>query len=137
MFPYIFAVFQLLLLIFVVLPFANSPLFAAGRANHASKVVMPFHLWVLVSSTLLFTFFYRVRREGVAEKGITVISFGATMFSALNLVFHIVDDLLLGMWITENITMTLYLAVPIIGLYKLSNEILWPYVNRVLKSKKH
>lgn len=135
-FPHVFAVFQLAVLMFGVMPFANSPLIAGGRVDHASKVIMPFHLWVLVFSVILFALFYRFRREAIEEKSAIAVSFGATMFSSFNLALYFVDNVLLWMWATENIATALYFTIPIIGFYKISNVFLLPCIKRLRKSKK-
>lgn len=136
-FPHIFAVFQLAVLIFGVMPFANSPLIVGGRVDHALKVILPFHLWVLVFSVILFALFYRLRREAIEEKSAIVVSFGAAMFSSFNLALHFVNNLFLWMWATENVATALYFTVPIIGLYKISNVFLLPSMKRFRRSKKH
>jgi len=136
-FPHVLAVFQLAVLMFGVMPFANSPLIAGGRGDHALKVIMPFHLWVLIFSVTLFALFYRLRREAIEEKIVIVISFGAAVFSLFNLALHFVDNLLLWMWATENVATALYLTIPIIGFYKISNVFLLPHIKRFRKSKNH
>lgn len=135
--PYVFAVFQLIVLIFAVMPYANSPISTAGRVDHTFKVIMPSHLWVLVFSTILFALFYRIRKEGIEEKSIITIAFVATILSALNLVLHFMDDLLLWMWTTENVAIALYLTIPIIGVYKIANVFLLPTIRRFRQSKQH
>lgn len=135
-FPHVFAVFQLAALIFSVMPFANSPLIVGGRGDHALKVIMPFHLWVLVFSVTLFALFYRLRREAIEEKSAIAVSFGAAMFSSFNLALHFVDNLLLWMWATEIIATAFYFTIPVIGLYKISNVFLLPHIRRFRKSRK-
>ena len=137
MFPYIFAVFQFILLIFGVMPFANSPIATAGRADHAFKVIMPFQLWILAFSIASFALFYRLSKKGVAEKSMVAISFAATVFSIFNLALHLIDNLLLWTWATGNITIILYSTVPTVGFYKISNVFLLHRVRRFRKSKKY
>lgn len=136
-FPHVLAVFQLAVLIFGVMPFANSPLIVGGRMDHAFKVIMPFHLWILVFSVTLFVLFYRFRREAIEEKSAIAVSFGAATFSSFNLALHFVDHLLLWMWATENVATALYFMIPIIGVYKISNVFLLPRIKRFRRSKKH
>ena len=137
MFPHVFAVLQLTLLIFGVMPFANSPIIAAGKVDHALKVIMPFHVWVLVFSIILFGLFYRIRRGGIEEKCITVISLVAAMFSALNFVLHLIDNHLLWLWATENVAIALYLAPPIVAFYKISSVLLLLLTRGFHKSRQH
>ena len=137
MFPHVFAFFQLITLIFVIMPFANSPIIAGGKADHALKVIMPFHLWVLVFSPTMFGLFYRIKGEGIQEKYIAALSFVATIFSAFNFVLHFIDNLVLWMWAIENLAITIYLITSIIGFYRISSAFLLPLIRRFRKSKQH
>lgn len=136
MFPHFFALFQLALLIFCLMPFANSPIITAGRADHALKVILPFHFWLLGFSTISFVLFYRIRRERI-ERFVTVISFLATVFSVFDLALHFINNYLLLMWVTGNLAVILYLTVPLVGLFKISNVFLLPLIRRFRKLKQH
>lgn len=136
-FPHVFAVFQFAALVFGVVPFADSPVIVGGRVDNALKVIMPFHLWVLVFSVTLFALFYRFRKEAIEEKSAVVFSFGAAVFSSFNLALHFVDDLFLWMWATENVAAALYFAISTIAFYRISKVFLLPRIKRFRKSKKH
>lgn len=127
-FPHVFAVFQLAFLILGVTFFADSPIATGGRADHALKVIMPFDLWILALSVILFALFYRIREEGNEEKLITAASLAAFMFSSFNLVLRFIDDLLLVGWVVGNVASAFYLTVPILGLYKMAIVLLLPRI---------
>lgn len=136
MFPHVLATFQLMALIFVVIPFANSPIIIAGGVDNALKVIMPFHFWLLGFSAILFGLFYRIRR-GEIERFVTVISFLATMFAVFNLALHFINNYLLLMWVTESLAVILYLIIPLVGLFRISNVFLLPLIRRLRTSKQH
>lgn len=99
-------------------------------ANGGAKVLTIFHLWMPFFSAGLCPMFYRTRREGVAEKGIIIISIVTLLFSSANIYLHFLDDLVLFMKATEVVAWGLYNGIFSISVYRILVSVVLPLLSK-------
>lgn len=129
--PHILAAFQWVILILTLVFNVNFTVFVTGAvADGGLKVIMLFSLWMLFFSGMLCAFFYRVRREGVEEKTILVLSVFTAFFSGANIFLHFIDELILLMKVTEVIAWGLYNGIFFVSLYKIFNVFMLPALSK-------
>lgn len=136
MFPHFLAMLQwTLLVISIVFNLHFSVAVTGAVANSGLKVIMLFHLWVLLFPVVLCLMFIRIRKEGIVERGIAGLSMITILFSVLNISLHFVDDFVLLMKATEVVAWSLYNGVFSMSVYKVSTGFLQPIVT-VAKTEK-
>jgi len=99
-------------------------------ANGGLKVIMLFSVWMLFFSSILCSLFYRIRKEGVAEKSIVALSILTILFSGANISLHFANDLILIMKATEVIAWTFYNGIFFVSMYKISRDFLFSALRR-------
>jgi len=104
-------------------------------ANGGLKVIMLFHIWMLFSTAVLCLIFYRIRREGIAERCIIVLSVITVLFSIVNVSLHFVNDFVLLMKITEIVAWSLYNSMFSVSVYKISIVFLLPVLRRFVQTQ--
>jgi len=115
----------------------NFVVFVTGAvANGGLKVIMLFHIWVLFFPVVLCPLFYRIRKEGIAERCIIGLSMITLLFSMANISLHFVDNLVLLMKATEVVAWSLYNGMFSISIYKISIRSLPPVLGRLVKFEK-
>lgn len=132
MFPHFLATFQWASLV-VSLAFNLNILVAVtgAIANGGLKVIMLFHIWMLLFAAVLCLIFYRIRKEGIAERSIISISIITVLFSTVNIFLHFVNDFVLLMKATEVIAWSLYNIMFSVSVYKISTVFLLPVLMRL------
>jgi len=105
-------------------------------ANGGLKVIMLFHIWMLFFPVVLCPMFYRIRKEGIAERCIIGLSMVTLLFSMVNISLHFVDNLVLLMKATEVVAWSLYNSMFAISIYKISIGFLSPVISRFVKFEK-
>lgn len=137
MFPHFLAMFQWTLLVMSIVFNKNFSVAVTGAvANDGLKVIMLFHLWMPFFAIVLCTMFYRIRKEGIAERCIISLSIIVFLFSIANISLHFVDDFVLLMKATELVAWSFYNAVFSISIYKILVVFLPFLPRRFAKSKK-
>lgn len=137
MFPHFLAVFQWTLLVLSITFNMNFSVAVTGAiANGGLKVIMIFHLWMLFFPIFFGPMFYRIRREGIAERCIMGLSMITFLFSIVNISLHFVDDLVLLMKATEVVAWSLYNSLFSISIYKILVVFLLPLLERFAKIEK-
>lgn len=137
MFPHFLVVFQWTWLVMSITFNMNFSVAVTGAvANGGFKVVMFFHLWMLLVPVVLCLMFYRIRTEGIAERGIIGLSLMTLLFSMINVSLHFVDNLVLLMKATEVAAWSLYNGVFALSIYKISTEYLLLKTSRAAKSER-
>jgi hypothetical protein len=137
---HILAAFQWVILVLSLAVDLNLAVFVTGAvANGGLKVIMLFNVWVLLFSSILFSLFFRIRKEGIVEKINASLSFLTILFSAANISLHFANDLILMMKATEVIAWTFYNSVFFVSVYKISNVLLFPALREdtEMKQEKH
>jgi hypothetical protein len=134
MFPHFLATFQWTLLVISLAFNLNFSVIVTGAvANSGLKVVMLFHLWMLFSPVVLCLIFYRIRKEGMAERCIIGLSMITMLFSMVNISLHFVNDVVLLMKGTETVAWALYNSMFAVSIYRISTVFLLPVLGRYAK----
>jgi hypothetical protein len=132
MFPHFLSVIQWTLLVISLAFNLNYSVAVTGAvANGGLKVIMLFHLWMLLIPVVLCLLFYRIRKEGIAEKCVVGLSMIAVLFSIVNIGLHFVNDLVSLMNATEVVVWSLYNGMFAATMYKISIVFLLPIVERI------
>lgn len=127
MFPHFLSTLQWTLLVISLAFNLNFSVAVTGAvAKGGLKVIMLFHLWILLLPVVLCLIFYRIRKEGMAERYIIDLSIITILFSIVNISLHFVNDLILLMKATEVIAWSLYNCMFSISIYKISIMFLLP-----------
>lgn len=127
MFPHFLATFQWASLVVSLAFNLNFSVAVTGAiANGGLKVIMLFHIWMLLFAAVLCLIFYRIRKEGIVEKSIISISMITVLFSTVNIFLHFVNDFVLLMKATEVIAWSLYNIMFSVSVYKISTVFLLP-----------
>jgi hypothetical protein len=125
--PHILGVFQWVSLVLSLAFNLNVSVAVTGAmAGGGLKVIMHFHVWMLLFSAVLGLIFYRIRKEGTAERSIVRLSTMTVLFSIVNIALHFVNDLVLLMKITELVTWSLYNIMFSASVYKILTVLLLP-----------
>jgi hypothetical protein len=120
MLPHFLVVFNSVLLVLIVELNLNLVVVVTGAvADGGVKVLTVFHLWMPLFSIGLSPLFYRIRREGVTEKAIIIISAMVVVFSSVNIGFHFVDNFVLFTKAAEVATWALYSVMFSMSIYKI------------------
>lgn len=127
MFSYFFVAFQWLLIV-VILAFNLhfSVAIASGLANGALKVIMSFHVLMLLFPAVSCCLFFRLRKHGIVERCILALSATTVLLSTVNISLHFVDNLVLLMKTSEVVAWSLYSIIFSINVYKISYVYLVP-----------
>ncbi len=134
MFPHFLATFQWASLVVSLAFNLNISVAVTGAiANGGLKVIMLFHIWMLLFAAVLCLIFYRIRKEGIAERSIISISMITILFSTVNISLHFVNDFVLLMKATEVVTWCLYNSMFSASIYKISTVFLLPALMRPKK----
>lgn len=137
MFPHFLATFQWASLVVSLAFNLNISVAVTGAiTNGGLKVIMFFHIWMLFFAAVLCLIFYRVRKEGIAERCIIGISMITILFSIVNISLHFVNDFVLLMKATEVIAWSLYNSMFSVSVYKISTVFLLPVLIRHKKIEK-
>jgi len=129
--PHILATFQWAILILILAFNLHFAVFVTGAvADDGLKVIMLFRVWMLFFSITLSGLFYRIRKEGVEEKSIFILSILTALFSAVNISLYFVDGLILIMKATEIIAWALYNGTFFVSMYKISGIFLLPTLRK-------
>lgn len=137
MFPHFLATFQWASLVVSLAFNLNISVAVTGAlANGGLKVIMLFHIWMLLFAAVLCLIFYRIRKEGIAERCIIGISMITVLFSTVNISLHFVNDFVLLMKATEVIAWGLYNSIFSVSVYKISTVFLLPVLIRYKKIEK-
>ena len=137
MFPHFLVIFQWTLLVISLAFNLNTSVAVTGAiANGGLKVIMLFHVWMLLFAAVLCLIFYRIRKEGIAERSIIGISMITILFSIVNISLHFVNDFVLLMKATEVVTWCLYNTMFSVSIYKISTVFLLPVLIRYKKIEK-
>ena len=129
--PHILATFQWAILILTLAFNLHFAVFVTGAvADDGLKVIMLFRVWMLFFSITLSGLFYRIRKEGVEEKSIFILSILTALFSAVNISLYFVDGLILIMKATEIIAWALYNGTFFVSMYKISGIFLLPTLRK-------
>jgi len=137
MFPHFLATFQWTSLVISLAFNLNISVAVTGAiANGGLKVIMLFHIWMLFFAAVLCLIFYRIRKEGIAERCIIGISMITILFSIVNISLHFVNDFVLLMKATEVIAWSLYNSMFSVSVYKISTVFLLPVLIRYKKIEK-
>ncbi|UCF58462.1 MAG: hypothetical protein JSV15_05140, partial [Candidatus Bathyarchaeota archaeon] len=104
-------------------------------ANGGLKIIMLFHIWMLFSAAVLGLIFYRIRKEGVAERCIVVLSMITILFSIVNVSLHFVDDFVLLMKTTEVVAWSLYNSMFSVSIYKISIVFVLPVLRGFVRTR--
>lgn len=127
MFPHFLAALQWIVLVISLAFNLNVSVAVTGAvANDGLKVIMLFHLWILLSSAALCLLFYRIRKEGIVERFIVSLSIIAVVFSIGNISLHFVNDFVLLMKASEVIAWGLCNSMFSASAYRISIRFLWP-----------
>jgi len=134
MFPHFLSTLQWALLVISLAFNRNFSVAVTGaEANGGLKVIMFFHLWMLLFPSALCLMFFRIRKEGMAERFIIDLSIVTILFSTVNISLHFVNDFILLMKATEVIAWSLYNCMFSASLYKISKTFLSPMLRRFEK----
>jgi hypothetical protein len=137
MFPHFLSAFQWTLLVLSLAFDLNFSVAVTGAvASGGLKVIMLFHLWMLLLPAALCLVFYRIRKEGKAERYIIGLSMITVFFSIVNISLHFVNDLALLMKATEVIAWSLYNCMFSMSVYKISTTFLLPILRRLVEIEK-
>jgi hypothetical protein len=136
MFPHFLATSQWISLVTSLVFDLNFSVALTGAvANGGLKIIMLFHIWMLFSAAVLCLIFYRIRKEGVAERCIIVLSVITVLFSIANVSLHFVNDFVLLMKTTEVIAWSLYNSTFAVSVYKISIVFLLPVLRRSVQTQ--
>jgi hypothetical protein len=125
MFPHFLSTLQWVLLVISLAFNLNFTVAVTGaEANGGLKVIMSFHLWMLLFPVTLCLMFFRMRKEGIAERFIIDLSILTILFSIVNISLRFVNDFALLMKATELIAWSLYNCMFSASLYKISKTFL-------------
>jgi len=137
MFPHLLAMFQwVFLVISLAFNLDFSVAVTGAVANGGLKVIMLFHLWILFFPFVLSLLFYRIRKEGIAERCITALSIMNVLFSVVNVFLYFTNDLALLMKATEVIAWSLFNCMFSVSMYKISTVLLLPVLKGYVKIHK-
>jgi len=137
MFPHFLATFQWTSLVIILAFNLNTSVAVTGAvASGGLKVIMLFHIWMLSFPVVSCLIFYRIRKEGIAERCIFAISMITILFSIVNISLHFVNDFVLLMKATEVIAWSLYNSMFSVSIYKISTVFLLPVLIRYKKIEK-
>ena len=137
MFPHFLVMFQWTLLVISIAFNMNFSVAVTGAvANDGLKVIMLFHLWMPFFTIVLCPMFYRIRKEGIAERCIIGLSIITLLFSIVNISLHFVDNLILFMKATEVVAWSLYNSMFSISMYKILVVFLLPPPGRFARIQK-
>lgn len=137
MFPHLLAMFQwVFLVISLAFNLDFSVAVTGAVANGGLKVIMLFHLWILFFPFVLFLLFYRIRKEGIAERCTTALSTITILFSVVNVFLYFVNDLALLMKATEVVAWSLFNCMFSVSMYKISIVLLLPILKGSIKIQK-
>lgn len=137
MFPHFLATFQWALLVISLAFNLNFSVAVTGAvANGGLKVIMLFHLWMLFFPVVLCLIFYRIKKEGIAERCVIGLSMITILFSIVNISLHFVNDLVLLMKATEVVAWSFYNSMFSVSVYKISVMLLLPILRRSIKIEK-
>jgi len=104
-------------------------------ANGGLKIIMLFHIWMFFSAVVLCLIFYRMRKEGIAERSIIVLSASTALFSIVSISLHFVNDFVLLMKTTEVVAWSLYNSTFSVSVYKISIVFLLPVLRRFVQAQ--
>jgi len=134
MFPHLLAIFQwVFLVISLAFNLDFSVAVTGAVANGGLKVIMLFHLWMLSFPFVLCLLFYRIRKEGIAERCIIALLIITTFFSAVNIFLYFANDLALLMKATEVVAWSLFNCMFSVSMYKISIVLLLPIIEGYVK----
>ena len=137
MFPHFLATFQWIVLVISLAFDLNFSVTVTGAvANGGFKVIMLFHLCMLFFPVILCLIFYRMRKEGIAERCIMGLSMITILFSSVNISLHFVNDFVLLMKATEVVAWSLYNSMFSVSIYKFLVVFLLPILKRFVKIEK-
>ncbi len=137
MLPHFLVAFQWTLLVISLAFNLNFFVTVTGAmANGGLKVIMFFHLWMLFFPAVLCLIFYRIRKEGIAERCIIGLSIIIILFSIADISFHFVNDFTLLMKATEVVAWSLYNSMFFVSMYKISVVFLLPVLRRFVEIEK-
>ena len=137
MFPHFLSTFQWALLVISLALNLNFPVAVTGAvASGGLKVIMLFHVWMLLFPVVLCLIFCRIRKEGKVERCIIDLSIITILFSIVNISLHFVNDLVLIMKATEVVAWSLYNSLFSVSMYKISIMFLLPVKKRSAKIEK-
>jgi len=137
MFPHLLATFQwVFLVISLALNLDFSVAVTGAVANGGLKVIMLFHLWILFFPFVLCLLFYKIRKEGIAERCIIGLSIITILFSVVNVFLYFVNDLALLMKATEVVAWSLFNCMFSVSMYKISIVLLLPILKGSIKIQK-
>jgi len=136
MFPHFLATSQWISLVTSLAFDVNFSVAVTGAvANGGLKIVMLFHIWMLFSAVVLCLIFYRMRKEGIAERSIIVLSVLTVLFSIVNVSLHFVNNFVLLMKTTEVVAWSLYNSTFSVSVYKISIVFLLPVLRRFVQTQ--
>lgn len=131
MFSYFFVAFQwLLIVVILVFNLHFSVAVASGLANGALKVVMSFHVLMLLFPAISCCLFLRLRKQGIVERCILALSAITVLLSIVNISLHFVNNLVLLMKTSEVAAWSLYSIIFSLSVYKISYVYLIPIWRR-------
>lgn len=134
MLPHFLAVFQWTLLVISLAFDLNISVAVTGAvANGGFKVIMLFHLWMLLFPVVLCLMFYRIRKEGIAERFIVGMSMITLSFSIMNVSLHFVNDSVLLMKTTEVVAWSLYNIMFSVSIYRISSRVSVAVLRRFMR----
>jgi hypothetical protein len=137
MFPHLLDAFQwILLVISLAFSVSLSVAVTGAVANGGLKVIMLFHLWMLFFPVVLSLLFYKIRKEGIAERFAFCLSTITVVFSLVNVFLYFVNDLVLLMKTIEVVAWSLYNCMFSVSMYKISIVFLFPILRRAAKTQK-
>jgi hypothetical protein len=131
MLPHFLSAFQWILLIISVVFNLNFLTVVTGAvASDGLKVIMVFHLWMLIFPVVLCLAFYRIRKAGKIERYVMILSVTTALFSIANISLYLVDGFALLMKTVEVIAWSLYNCMFSISMYQISITFLLPAIRR-------
>jgi len=132
LFPHFLVIFQWALVV-VSLGCGLNPSVTITRAtaNGGLKVIMLFHLFLLLFPIILCLTFFRIRKEGISERCVIGLSVATTLFSCVNVLSHFVDDFVLLTKVTEVVAWSLYSSIFSVSVYTVSKGSLFPVLRRL------
>jgi hypothetical protein len=136
MFPHFLAASQWASLVTSLVFNLNFSVAVTGAvASGGLKIIMLFHIWMLFSAAVLCLIFYRIRKEGIAERCIIFLSGITILFSIVNISLHFVNDFALLMKTTEVVAWSLYNSTFSMSVYKISIVFLLPVPRRSVQTQ--
>jgi len=119
---------QWIIYVMVVLPCTESVVVAIGGSDYGtSKLVRPFHFWILFFSVIIAILFYKLEER--KERFMKTLSTLTVSFSAMDLGLHFVDDFSLLMDFTRIVTDGLFFALFLICMLKFTIKAVYYFIS--------